>query len=269
VFPYPDSAIRQQRERRRLPSAACDRDDPDATLTTVSNGEADDPVTADEVRIFRQRLVAQGSVVAKADGQRRVLFPVAIGSHEGEALLSWVRKERVHRSLESGLGFGLSTLFICEGLLGNGGEGRHVATDPFQHVSLPTHATTYADVGLQLLEEAGVRNLVEFYAEESQTVFPRLLAQGRGFELAFIDGNHRFEAVFLDLIYAGRLVGEGHVVFVDDVQIPGPEHAVRFCVSNLGWTVEDEGREGEHEWVVVRTGPQDAFFRPYGDFVPF
>jgi predicted O-methyltransferase YrrM len=71
--------------------------------------------------------------------------------------------------------------------------------------------------------------------------------------LAFIDGNHRFEGVFLDLVYAGRLLKEGGIVFVDDVQFPGPEHAVRFCVANLGWTIEDEGREGEHEWAVVRT----------------
>jgi predicted O-methyltransferase YrrM len=65
-------------------------------------------------------------------------------------------------------------------------------------------------------------------------VFPRLLAEGREFDLAFIDGNHRFEAVFLDLIYSGRLLKERGCVFVDDVQLPGPTHAVGFCIANLG-----------------------------------
>ena len=57
-------------------------------------------------------------------------------------------------------------------------------------------------------EEAGVCGVVEFYAEESQIVLPRLLAAGRRFDLAFVDGNHRFEGVFLDLLYSGRLLKE-------------------------------------------------------------
>ena len=43
----------------------------------------------------------------------------------------------------------------------------------------PSHTTRYAGVGPQVLEEAGVRDLVEFYDQESQIVFPRLLADGR------------------------------------------------------------------------------------------
>lgn len=234
----------------------------------MSSPEHRAPVTAD-VRRFREGLLADGVVVAKADAGARDLSPVAIGPEEGEALLAWVRKERAHRTLESGLGFAISTLYICEGLLANGGDGLHVAADPYQFVRLPMHSTTYAGVGLQVLEQAGVRNVVEFYAEESQIVFPRLLAEGRQFDLAFIDGNHRFEAVFLDLIYAGRLLREGSVLFVDDVQIPGPKHAVQFGVANLGWVIEDEGREGVHEWAVVRTGSNDAFLRPYTEFVDF
>jgi len=235
----------------------------------MSSHDRREPVTADDVEAFRQRLIAEGSVVATADAHARELFPVAIGPREGDALLAWVRKERAHRTLESGLGFAISTLSICEGLLANSRDALHVAADPYQFVGLPMHSTTYAGVGLQLLEEAGVRDLVEFYEEESQIVFPRLLAEGRQFDLAFIDGNHRFEAVFLDLIYAGRLLRERAIIFLDDVQIAGPKHAVQFCVANLGWVVEAEGSEGLHEWAVVRTGSHDAFLRPYTEFVAF
>jgi predicted O-methyltransferase YrrM len=223
----------------------------------------------DRVRAVTRTVLASGVVVAKADGRRRELRPVAIGPEEGDSLVSWVKKEKAHRTLESGLGFGISTLFVCEGLLANGGHVRHVASDPYQFVSLPIHATTYAGVGLQLLERAGVRNLVEFYEEESQIVFPRLLAESSEFDLAFLDGNHRFEAIFLDVIYAGRLVKEGGIVFVDDVQLPGPKHTVAFCVANLGWTIEDEGREDEHEWIVLRTGSREAFLRPYTEHAAF
>ena len=98
---------------------------------------------------------------------------------------------------------------------------------------------------------------------------PRLLAEGRQFDLAFIDGNHRFEGVFLDLVYSGRLVRPGAVVFADDMQLPAVMRATAFCVSNLGWTVEDEGLENDHEWVVLRTGSPDAFRRPFDSFVEF
>jgi hypothetical protein len=53
------------------------------------------------------------------------------------------------------------------------------------------------------------------------------------------------------------------------VQIPGPKHAIQFCVGNLGWVIEDEGREGDDKWAVLRTGSRDAFLRPYTEFVAF
>ncbi len=226
--------------------------------------------TPERVREVRERLLAEGAVVARADGARRELFPVAIGPAEGLALLEWVRKEHAQQTFETGLGFGISTLFICEGLLANGPGGRHVAADPYQFSGLPGHRTTYVGVGLQILDEAGVRDLVEFHAEESQIVLPRLLAEGRRFDLAFLDGNHRFEGVFLDLIYAGRLLKPGAIVFVDDTQLPGVRRAVDFCLANLGWAVEDDGEEGDvHEWMVVRTGPSEMFLRPFDQFADF
>jgi predicted O-methyltransferase YrrM len=198
------------------------------------------------------------------------LFPVSIGLEEGLALRDWVSREEARTTLETGLAYAVSTLFITEGLLANGGHVRHVACDPYQSVGLPMHRTRYAGVGLRTLEEAGVRDLVEFYEEESQIVLPRLLAEGRSFDLAFLDGNHRFEGVFLDLVYSGRLLRPGGIVFADDTQLPGVRCAIDFCLANLGWTVEDEGKEGEiHEWLVVRTGSHDAYLRPFDAFVNF
>lgn len=182
----------------------------------------------------------------------------------------WVVREGARRTLEVGLGWGVSALFICDGLAANGPDGRHVAIDAYQLDGLPSHRTRYEGAGVRTLEEAGVRDLVELHLEESQVVLPRLLAEGRRFDLAFVDGNHRFEAVFLDLVYCARLLEERRIVFVDDVQLPGVRRAVAFCVANLGWVVEDEGAEGDvHEWVVARTGPAEAFRRPYDELADF
>ena len=199
----------------------------------------------------RDTLLAEGNV-----------RPVAIGPEEGSALRDWIRREGALRTIETGLGYAVSTLFICEGLLANGPNGRHVAIDPH----LPN---SHVDAGLAALEAAGVRELVEFHADRSEVVLPRLLAEGRRFHFAFIDGNHRFEGVLLDLVYVGRLLRAGDVVFVDDMQLPAVRRTTGFCVANLGWTLEDSGREDEHEWVVLRTGPPEAFDRPFDSFVDF
>jgi predicted O-methyltransferase YrrM len=227
-------------------------------------------LTPARAREVRKRLLATGTVVAAGDGRVHELFPIAIGAEEGRELSDWVRSEEASWTLETGLGYAVATLFICEGLLATRRDGHHVAIDPYQLTGLPGQRTKFEGVGLEILEEAGVRDLVEFYAEESQIVLPRLLGEGREFDLAFLDGNHRFEGVFLDLVYSGRLLKEHGIVFVDDTQLPAVRRAVTFCIRNLGWEIEAEGQEGpNHEWLVLRTGLKEAFLRPYSDFTDF
>jgi predicted O-methyltransferase YrrM len=150
--------------------------------------------------------------------------------------------------------------FLCDGLLANDADtARHVAIDPYQEAR-------FDNCGLQFLEDAGVAELVEFHAEESQTALPRLLAESRSFDLAFVDGNHRFDGVFLDLVYLGRLVRAGGIVVVDDYQLRSVSRAVSFCVTNLGWTVEDVSTaDADHHWSVLRT----THVPPFDHYVDF
>ena len=215
------------------------------------------------VRRVIDRLVRDGSAVARSDGTVHSLFPVAASPSEGEALRNWVVRERAARTIEVGLGYGISALFICEGLLTNGAAGsRHVAMDPHQD-------TRFASCGLQFLDEGGVADMTEFYAAESQVVLPRLLEDGRRFDLAFVDGNHRFDGVFVDLVYLGRLVQPSGIVFVDDYQLPAVARAASFFVANVGWTVEQVSAADElHQWAVLRTSTAPDN-RRFDDFVDF
>jgi len=209
------------------------------------------------------RLLESRAVVARRDGKLHELFPVGIPSREGDALRAWVRREAAVSTIEVGLGYGISALFICDGLLANGHpNARHVALDPNQSAS-------FSDVGLQVVDEAGAAGLLEFHGERSEIALPRFLASGRSFDLAFIDGNHRFEGVFLDLIYLGRLVRGGGVILLDDYQLPSVKTAVRFSLSNLGWGLEEEGTADErHHWAVLRTQatPLERRFDHFIDF---
>jgi predicted O-methyltransferase YrrM len=172
-------------------------------------------------------------------------------------------REGTARARSDGTVHGVSTLYVCEGLLGNSAPAaRHVAMDPHQ-------ATRFSDLGLQFLEEAGVAGMVEHHAERSETALPRFLGEGRSFHLAFVDGNHRFDGVFVDLFYLGRLVRPGGIVFLDDYQLPAVARASSFFLTNLGWTLEEVSAPDDlHRWAVLRTSVvPDA--RPFDHFVDF
>jgi predicted O-methyltransferase YrrM len=209
------------------------------------------------------RLLHDRVAVARSDGSTHSLFPVAINAAEGEALRDWVIREHATLTIEIGLGYGIAALFTCEGLLANGDPAaRHIVLDPNQ-------ATRFGNCGLQFLDDAGVAGLVEHHAEESAIALPRFLAEGRSFNLAFVDGNHRFDGVFVDLIYLGRLVRAGGIIFVDDYQLRSVARAVSFCTTNLGWNIEQVSTDDElHHWAVLRTAhvPLQRRFDHYVDF---
>src|ERR687898_1323989 len=215
------------------------------------------------VRGVIERLVRDGTAVARSDGTLHDIFPVAVNAAEGEALREWVLREGATRTIEIGLGYGISALYICEGLLGNADPAaRHVALDSYQ-------ATRFANCGLQFLEEAGVAGMVEHHAEVSEIALPRFLGEDRSFHLAFVDGNHRFDGVFIDLVFLGRLLRSDGIVFVDDYQLPAVARAVSYCVTNLGWTLEEVSAADElHRWAVLRTStvPDTRPFDYYVDF---
>jgi predicted O-methyltransferase YrrM len=174
-----------------------------------------------------------------------------------------VARERATRTIEIGLGYGISALFVCEGLLSDGDTtAKHVVVDPYQ-------AARFGNCGLQVLEEAGVASLVEHHAEESQIALPRFVSEGRRFDLAFVDGNHRFDGILLDLVYLGRLLHPGAIVLVDDYQLPAVARAASFCLTNLGWRLEEVSPVDElHQWAVLRTStvPDARLFDYYVEF---
>ena len=215
------------------------------------------------VRQVIESLTTDSEIVAVLDGSSHNIFPVAIGSSEGEAVRDWVVAEDAMHTIEIGLGYGVSALYICEGLVSTtGSEQRHVVIDPYQE-------SRFRNCGLQVLKEAGVADLVDHYAEESQVVLPRLLSEGRQFDLAFVDGNHRFDWVFVDLFFLGRLLRPGGIVFVDDYQLPGIARATAFFLSNAGWTSELVSSEDDlHQWAILRTSetPDGRAFTHFVDF---
>jgi predicted O-methyltransferase YrrM len=210
-----------------------------------------------------RRLLQEGSAVAHSDGTVHTIFPTSVSHDVGKDLRRWVEGERPTKTLEIGLGYGISALFICDALRAVGNEhARHVAVDPNQ-------STRFASCGLQFIEEAGFADMVEFHAEPSELALPRFLAERRSFDLAFVDGNHRFDGIFVDLVYLNRLVRRGGIVLVDDYQLPAIKKAVSFCVTNLAWSLEETSRKDDLHHIAALRTPTQPDNRPYDFYVDF
>jgi predicted O-methyltransferase YrrM len=177
--------------------------------------------------------------VSDASGARVDLAPHSLERAQGEALRDLAIAELAERTIEVGLALGMSALFLCQAVLPRG--VRHVAIDPFQRES-------WNGAGLRTLREAGVEDMVEVIEEESQLALPRLVGEGREFDLAFVDGDHRFEGVFLDLYFMTRLVRPDGVVVVDDMWMPAVRTAVAYVERNLGATLEPDALPNAFRW---------------------
>jgi predicted O-methyltransferase YrrM len=193
---------------------------------------------AAHIEVTIDTIYAKGSV-QDGDGRTVQLSPHSVERPQGEALRDLAMAEGVERSIEVGLALGMSALFLCQAVLPRGGS--HVAVDPFQTES-------WNGAGLRTLREAGVEELVEVIEEESQLALPRLVAEGREFDFAFVDGDHRFEGVFLDLYFMTRLVKPGGLVVVDDMWMPAVRTAVAYVERNLAATLEPDALPTAFRW---------------------
>jgi predicted O-methyltransferase YrrM len=143
----------------------------------------------------------------------------AVKFSEGEYLHELVRANGFGKTLETGLGLGLSAASVM-----SASRGRHVAVDPFQ--------ADYGNCGLKNLERLGLADKLEFYADYSHSVLPRLLAQRRTFEFIFIDGDHKFDGQFVDFYYAASLIEQGGFIVLHDTWMRGTSYLISYVRNN-------------------------------------
>jgi predicted O-methyltransferase YrrM len=213
------------------------------------------------------------------DGEQFPIYPTATDAAQGKAIRSLIVEERAAKTFEVGFALGLSTLNIAAGLLEVGQpDATHAAIDP-------TESWLWKNAGRRLVESAGLQGLVEMIEESSHTLLPRWLAEERhGFDVAFIDGDHRFDPCFLDIYYALRLVKPAGLVVVDDMWMPSVRTAVAFFESNIDLDLLTDAIPGAFRWSKrvpwrkVRAGsgntavlrkPATHVERPGEHFVPF
>jgi predicted O-methyltransferase YrrM len=128
----------------------------------------------------------------------------AVSHAQGLALHDLVTGHGLTRTLEIGLGYGVSAAYIMAAT-----RSRHIAIDPYQDY--------YGNRALANLRRLGFESRLEHIAETSQLALPRLVAAGESADFVFIDGGHKLEEVFVDWYFSDLLVEQGGLIVLDDV----------------------------------------------------
>jgi predicted O-methyltransferase YrrM len=182
-----------------------------------------------------EEILGSGTV-RSADGSAVLPLDSAVDREVGDFLQRIISDKRPSVSLEVGLGYGVSALFICEAMINVGGQ-KHIVIDPNQ-------TRQWRGIGVHNLREAGFSALVELHEEESQLALPSLAADGVRVDFAFIDGWHTFDHALVDFFYVDRLLRVGGIVAIDDAPFQSLHQVCRFIATNRAYRVCAVSRRG-------------------------
>jgi predicted O-methyltransferase YrrM len=144
----------------------------------------------------------------------------------GAELNRLVRENGTTNSLEIGLAYGFSTIWIMDALAP---EGEHIALDPFQsslwHGVGATQARRLSSKRFNLIEDYSIHALSDFIRAD------------KTFDSIFIDGNHRFDDVLVDFYLADQVLSVGGLMVLDDTWMASIRTVVAFVLANRAYEV--------------------------------
>lgn len=130
---------------------------------------------------------------------------LSVSDTEAAFMHDLVQHNALGKTLEIGLACGVSAACIM-----SAHDGRHTVMDPNQ-------SKEFGNIGLRNIEAIGCRDRLDFHEDYSRSVLPKLCDRCESqYDFAFVDGNHRFDDMFVDFYYVDHLlVDGGYVAFHD------------------------------------------------------
>lgn len=159
------------------------------------------------------------------------------------------------RTIEIGFGPGASTLvFLNQHQSLKSPDKSHIAIDPYID-------RFYDRSGIESATDVGLVHLLEVIKEPSFIALPKLLSDK--FEMAFIDGGHRFEEFMIDWFYLKEMIPVGGVMIVDDIFYPSVKAAVSYITRNHSYEMV---KFGPDICVLVKMEDKVEFWADYHEF---
>ena len=149
---------------------------------------------------------------------------------QGEFLVRQIREIGANVTLEIGLAYGISALFICDEIHQSPGA-KHYAIDPYQLTD------SWSGLGLEHLTRAGLRDVCDFRNDLAENVLPQLAQDGVQLDFAYVDAGKRMDNVLIYTHYLTRMSRIGGRIAYDDVCYPGIRKALRYLVQQKHFRV--------------------------------
>jgi predicted O-methyltransferase YrrM len=147
---------------------------------------------------------------------------------QGSELNKLARAIGARRSLEVGLAYGFSTIWLLDAVLQQP-DGQHIAMDPYQQ-------QTWHGIGLQQAMHFCVpQDAFAWIPEPSIEALVKMAQTEDRIDIAYIDGNHRYDNVLIDFFLIDRILRVGGIVAFDDRWMPSIRTATSFVETNRAY----------------------------------
>lgn len=184
--------------------------------------------------------IYSSGVVEDADHNQYPHDTSSVFYTSGAILYHLIRDFNLSKTLEVGFAYGLSTLFICQGLADNG-QGSHIAIDPYQE-------RKFRSIGLLNIERASLSQFLQFYPQPSYQALAELNAQKASFDFAFVDGSHLFDFIMVDFFFIDRMLTRNGFIVFDDLWLPSVRKVVSFALHNRAYRLIKPSRKIKTSW---------------------
>ena len=143
------------------------------------------------------------------------------GELQGYFLQDILKKIKPKATLEIGLAYGISSLFLLEVIKELDNENRsHIIFDPYPDVY-------WNNIGLLNISKAGYENLVDFRKLFSDEGLIQLITEKKRIQFAYIDSTKVFDILLVDFYLINKILDIGGVIVFDDCGFPGIKKLVR------------------------------------------
>ncbi len=116
-------------------------------------------------------------------------------------------KVKPSKSVEVGLAYGISTLFILE-------KHRDMGHSTVCHIAIEPYP--WGGVAEYNIEKEGLENLIEIRYEKSDQVLPRLFYENHRVQFAYVDTTKVFDIVMQDFYFIDKILDVNGIIVLDD-----------------------------------------------------
>jgi predicted O-methyltransferase YrrM len=146
---------------------------------------------------------------------------------QGVTINSLMRAHSVKRSLEIGLAYGFSTVWMLDALRSQR-DSLHIAIDPFE-------LRSWHGIGLVQIKKLDLDRHFQWVEDYSIHALSDLIRQQAQFDFIYIDGNHRFDDVVVDFYLSDQVLRPGGLIALDDLWMQSIRTAANFIVTNRAY----------------------------------